>query len=314
MTVDEAITPQRQVYTDSVLIAEGPPSYLEALTSPLVSVPPENSVFFQNSSSLSSRDTDDTLLQNYDTDSISLHMSEYDDTELPPYDAVIGYNSPLPSSGVIITINGVPLDNDVNVSAGHMPNETLFVISNNNAISSDSGLIEDENNYISIDSEPVIVATTSVVSTTMLTNMSVVTNASCNNELTSITDNVTLNEGPTLNSIIASDNSLNCEVNDVNSSNDTGNTSTPTDIAFNEESTTVDTSIITTAQPITTRAARRSMLVSASCEDILQVSSETSLPSTSVVEMNLTEVDSVISYDDVPSTAVVSRYVCVVSS
>ena len=286
------------------------------MTSPLVSVPPENSVFFQSSGTFSSRDSDDNLLQNYDTDSVSLEMSEYDDTELPPYEAVIGYNSPLPSPGVIIAINGVPLDNDVNGSAGHMPNEMLFVISNNDAISSDNGLIEDDNNIMSDDSEPAIVAARPAVATAMLTNMSAVTNASCNNELTSIIDNVTFNEGPTLNSIIASDNSINCEINDVNSSNDTGNISATTDIAFNEESTTDDTSTITTVQPVTTitRAARRSMVVSASCEDILQVSSETSLPSTSVVEMNLTEVDSVISYDDVPSTAVVSHYMCVVSS
>ena len=256
------------------------------MTSPLFLDPPENSVFFQHPSSLSSGDTIDTLLQNYHTDSVSLQMSEYDDTELPPYEVVIGCNSPQPSSRVTIAINGVPLDNDINDSAGHMPNEMLFVISNDDAINSEDEQIESESNNMSIDSETAIVnATPAIV-------------------------------GPTLNSTITSDNSLNYEVIDVNSTNNIGNTSTTNDIALNEESITVDTSTITTAQPITTitQAARRSMLVSTSYEDILQTSSETSFPSSSIVEMTLTEVDSVISCDNVPSTAVVSHYMCVVSS
>ena len=264
--------------------------------------PPENSVFFQNSNLISSGDTTDTLLQN--NDSVSLQMSEYDDTELPPYEVVIGYNSPLPSSRVTIAINGVPLDNDINDSVGYTPNETLFVISNDDAINNDDGQIESESNNMSIDPELAIVTATPV------------TDVECNNELTSRNDNVTFNEVPTLNSTIASDNLLNYEVSDVNSTNNIGNTSTTNDIALNEDSITVDTSTITTAQPITTitRAARRSMLVSTSCEDILQTSSETSFPSSSIVEMTLTEVDSVISCDNVPSTAVVSHYMCVVSS
>ena len=210
-------------------------------------------------------------------------MSEYDDTELPPYEVVIGCNSPQPSSRVTIAINGVPLDNNVNDSAGHMPNETLFVISNDDAINSEDEQIESESNNMSIDSETAIVnATPAIV-------------------------------GSTLNSTITSDNSLNYEVID---DNNIGNTSTTNDIALNGESITVDTGTITTAQPITTitRAARRSMLVSTSCEDILQTSSETSFPSSSIVEMTLTEVDSVTSCDNVPSTAVVSHYMCVVSS
>ena len=313
-TGDEPITLQERFYSDSVLIKEGPPSYLEALTSPLFLDPPENSVFFQNSNLILSGDTTDTLLQN--NDSVSLQMSEYDDTELPPYEDLIGINSPLPSSRVTIAINGVPLDNDVNDSVGHMPNETLFVTSTNNAINSDDVQIESENNNMSIDPEPAIVTATPAIATGILTNTSVVTDATCNNEFTSTNDNVMFNEGPTLNSNITSDNSLNYEVIDVNSTNNIGNTSTTNDIALNEESITVDTGTITTAQPITTitRAARRSMLVSTSCEDILQTSSETSFPSSSIVEMTLTEVDSVISCDNIPSTAVVSHYECVVSS
>ena len=218
--------------------------------------PPENSVFFQDSNLISFGDTTDTLLQN--NDSVSLQMSEYDDTELPPYEVVIGYNSPLPSSRVTIAINGVPLDNDINDSVGYTPNETLFVISNDDAINSDDGQIESESNNMSIDPEPAIVTATPAVVTGILTITSVVTEGTCNNEFTSTNDNVTFNEGPTLNL----DSSLNYEVSDVNSTNNIGNTLTTNDIGLNEESITVDTSTITTAQPITTisRAARRSML------------------------------------------------------
>ena len=216
----------------------------------------DSTTFFQNSNLISSGDTTDTLLQN--NDSVSLQMSEYDDTELPPYEDVIRHNSPLPSSRVTIAINGVPLHNDINDSVDYMPNETLFVTSTNNAINSDDGQIESESNNMSIDPEPAIVTATPAVVTGILTITSVVTDATCNNKFTSTNDNVTFNEGPTLNL----DSSLNYEVSDINSTNDIGNTLTTNDIALNEESITVDSSTITTAQPITiiSRAAGRSML------------------------------------------------------